>query len=148
MTRWLLLLALGVSAYAQVPAAKSKPRNSKAWTAPRTPDGHPDLQGIWSNATITPLERPARFAGKAVLTDKEAAEFVQETLQQGNADRRDGGAEADVGRAYNNFWYDRGTQVIKSQRTSLTTDPSDGRIPALTPEARNRVAARAEYRRL
>ncbi|HSR08783.1 MAG TPA: hypothetical protein VLM42_16685, partial [Bryobacteraceae bacterium] len=48
---------------------------TKVWTAPRTPDGQPDLQGVWSNPTITPFERPAEFAGKATLTEKEAADL-------------------------------------------------------------------------
>lgn len=122
-------------------------QTAKRWTPPRTPDGHPDLQGIWSNATITPLERPAEFAGKAVLTDQEAAEFAQENLERNNADRRDGGAAADVGRAYNNFWYDRGTQTVKTRRSSLITDPPDGRVPPLTPEAQKRLAEAATHRR-
>ena len=57
---------------AQTPAPKS---SSKNWTVPRTPDGKPDLQGIWTNATITPMERPANFAGKPTLTDAEAAAY-------------------------------------------------------------------------
>jgi hypothetical protein len=139
-------MAIALPAFAQ--PAKAKAGSSKTWTAPRTPDGHPDLQGIWSNATVTPLERPADLAGKAVLTDEEAAEFAQKTVQRNNADQRAGrGTDADVGLAYNDFWYDRGTKAIKTRRTSLIVDPPDGRLPALTPEAQSRAAARAEHRR-
>ncbi len=65
----------------------------KSWTPPRTPDGQPDLQGVWTNSTLTPLERPAELAGKAVLTEQEAADYVKRLLQQVNTDRRDGGAQ-------------------------------------------------------
>ena len=113
----------------------------------KTPDGQPDIQGIWNNSTITPLERPADLAGKAFFTPAEAAAYEKQTLQTGNADRRDGGADADVGRAYNEFWRTRGG-IVSTLRTSLIIDPPDGRIPSLTPEAQKRNAARAEYRRL
>jgi len=148
--RWLVLLsgmAIALPAFAQ--ASKARAGASKTWTAPRTSDGHPDLQGIWSNATVTPLERPADLAGKAVLTDEEAAEFAQRTVERNNTDRRPGrGTDADVGLAYNDFWYDRGTKAIKTRRTSLIIDPPDGRLPALTPDAQSRAAARTEHRRL
>jgi hypothetical protein len=113
----------------------------------RTPDGQPDLQGTWTNATLTPLERPASLANKEFLTEQEAAEFAKQSLQDVDADRRDGGSNADVNRAYNEFWRDRG-KVIPSRRTSLILDTPDGRIPALTPEGQKRAAARAEARRL
>src|SRR5437867_1304892 len=78
-------------------------------TAPRRPDGRPNLSGVWSFATVTPLERPAELGNKAVLTDAEAAEFEKQTIARDDKDSRDGGAEADVSRAYNDFWWDRGT---------------------------------------
>ena len=114
---------------------------------PRTPWGDPDLQGLWTNATVTPFERPANLSGKAVLTQEEAAEFERQTNQARDADNRGGGTEADLGRAYNQFWYDRGTKVVGTRRTSLVTDPPDGRVPALTPAAQSRADARAEARR-
>ncbi|PYS20376.1 MAG: hypothetical protein DMG11_29655, partial [Acidobacteria bacterium] len=112
------------------------------------PDGQPDLQGIWTTATLTPLERPAELAGKEFFTEKEAAEYEKRLLDQGNRDRRPGSASADVAGAYNEFWFERGSKVVESRRTSLVVDPPDGKIPTLTPEAQKRQAARAEYRRL
>src|SRR6476660_6842715 len=81
---------------------------AKTYVPPKTPDGQPDLQGIWTNVTVTPLERPADLKDKPFLTPQEAAAFEKRTVEQNNADRRDGGAAADVGRAYNDAWYDRG----------------------------------------
>ena len=117
---------------------------AKNWTAPHTPDGQPDLQGIWSNATITPLERPRELAGKQFFTEQEAGEYEKRILQESNKDRRDGDREADVGRAYNDAWWDRGTRVVPTRRTSMVVDPADGRVPALTPAAQQREAARIE----
>ncbi len=141
--RYVTLTVAGVSlavatAIAQAPAPRS---------VPRTPWGDPDLQGLWTNATVTPFERPANLSGKAVLTQEEAAEFERQTNQARDADNRGGGTEADLGRAYNQFWYDRGTKVVGTRRTSLVTDPPDGRVPALTPAAQSRADARAEARR-
>lgn len=137
-----LVLVASVSAAGQTP-----PTAKAAYTPPRTPDGRPDLQGIWNNSTMTPLERPAELAGKEFFTPEEVVAYEKQVLQQSNADRRDGGADADVGRAYNEFWRDRGP-VVATRRTSLIVDPRDGRIPALTPEAQKRNAARAQYRKL
>jgi len=117
----------------------------KTWTLPRTPDGHPDLQGTWSTATLTPLERPAELAGKQFFTKQEAAEYEKQFLQQANRDRRDGGADTDVGRAYNEFWFSRGSHLVASGRTSLIVDPADGKIPPLTAEAQKRQAERAAH---
>jgi hypothetical protein len=113
----------------------------------RTPWGDPDLQGLWTNATITSFERPADLAEKQVLTEQEAAEFEKETLRARDADNRSGGTDADLGRAYNQFWYERGTRVVGTRRTSLVVDPPDGRVPSLTPEARQRADARVAARR-
>ena len=126
------------TAIAQAPAPRS---------VPRTPWGDPDLQGLWTNATVTPFERPANLSGKAVLTQEEAAEFERQTNQARDADNRGGGTEADLGRAYNQFWFERGTKVVGTRRTSLVTDPPDGRVPALTSAAQSRADARAEARR-
>lgn len=106
-----------------------------AQNLPRTADGQPDLQGIWSNATITPLERPADLGTKQTFSAEEAADYEKRAVNQRNADRRASDKEADVATAYNNFWYDRGTKAVRTRRTSLIIDPADGRIPALTPQA-------------
>ena len=98
-----------------------------------------NLEGIWSNATITPLERPADLAGKATFTPEEAAAYEKQVVERNNVDHRTGNAETDVASAYNQFWYDRGTKAVGTRRTSLIVDPSDGRLPPLTPEAQKRV---------
>ena len=70
-----------VPAWCQASAVVAKAKaESKTWTTPRTPDGHPDLQGTWSNTTLTPLERPADLAGKPYLTEQEAAEYEKRTF--------------------------------------------------------------------
>lgn len=117
----------------------------KTWTQPRTPDGQPDLQGIWSNATTTPLERPSALAGKQVLTDEETAELEKQTKENRNTDhRQEIGTEADVASAYNEAWWDRGPVL---NRTSLIIDPADGRLPLLTQEGKKTMEARAAARR-
>jgi hypothetical protein len=115
--------------------------NRNAPAAPRTSWGAPDLQGVWSTATVTPFERPKEFADKETLTEQEAAEYAQRVTDARNVDlRRQIGQNSDVTSAYNDAWYDRGTRVIPTRRTSLVIDPPDGRIPALTPEGRARAA--------
>jgi hypothetical protein len=101
------------------------------------PSTSPDLQGIWTNATVTPLERPKQFEGKEFLTKAEAAEFEKQAVYEANGDRRDGPADADVGRAYNEFWRDRG-KVVSTMRSSLIFDPPDGKVPPPLPEAQKR----------
>ena len=140
-----VLLMLVAADLAFVPVAGQSPAPAPAakkvaskWTPPRTAWGEPDLQGLWSYATVTPLERPVNQAGKDVLNGEEVAAVNNEA--RNGADRRDGGAEADLARAYNAFWYDRGKST---GRTSLVVDPADGRLPSLTPAGRAKVAALA-----
>ena len=147
-----------VAVVAPAPAAgagQTRSSESAGWTAPATPWGDPDLQGIWDFRTITPMERPAELAGKAVLTAEEAADFEARENRRLNRDLVDpevGGAiypPASEGGVvpYNEFWYDRGNALVEDRRTSLIVDPPDGRIPPLTPEAAARAAARSEYLR-
>jgi len=109
-----------------------------------------DLDGVWNFSTLTPLERPAEFSGRAFFTDKEAAEFERRTIERNDRDRRDQNPELDVNGAYNDAWFDRGTHVATingAKWTSLIFDPPDGRVPPLTSDGRKRAADRAEARR-
>ena len=151
-----LLTAVAIAALMPVSAAgQGRSAASDVWTAPATPWGDPDLQGIWDFRTITPMERPAELAGKAVLTAEEAADFEARENRRLNRDLVDpekGGAiyppESEGGVVpYNEFWYDRGNSLVDDRRTSLIVDPPDGRIPPLTAEAAERTAARSAYLR-
>ena len=143
-----LVLIGGVAAIAQTPKPaasgtapdKAHVARKDARPAPRTPDGHADLQGMWDFAQLTPFERPGNFAGRDTVSDEEAEEFAQQRIESTNKDRRDGGAAADVERAYNDFWWDFGTRV--SKQSSLVVDPPDGHVPPLTAEAQKRAADR------
>jgi hypothetical protein len=127
--------------------AQTRPA-AKPWSPPRTADGHPDLQGNWSFATITPFERPPAFGDKAVLSDREVAEYEKEQAARANQDdNRQIGTLADVSRAYNDAWYDRGTHMASSKQTSIVVDPPNGRIPTLTTEGQARAQARQQERR-
>jgi len=124
----------------QAPTAAAK--TSATGTPPRTPWGEPDLQAIWDFATITPMERPKEQAGKEVLTAEEAAELEKQATQR----RVDRPPRAGETGSYNQFWFDSGTNVISTRRTSLVVDPPDGRIPPLTPEGKKRAEAVAAAR--
>jgi hypothetical protein len=125
---------------AALPLAAQAPSKG-TWQAPRTPDGKPDLQGVWSSATLTPFERPADLGNKQFFSTKEeAAQWSKRFLEGANRDRRNTSAQEDVGQGYNEVWFSRGDTVVPTLRTSLIIDPPDGRIPALTPEGRQRMA--------
>jgi len=111
------------------------------WTPPRTPDGQPDLQGIWSNAGIIPLERPKDLEGKRKFTEAEYAEYESKVFRRSDRDRP---GQTGVG-TYNGFWWDQGSKLAPNRNTSLIVDPPDGRIPALTAAAAKRMQEDREY---
>jgi hypothetical protein len=106
-----------------------------------TPWGDPDLQGIWSNATMTPLERPGDLQGKAELTDEEHRDRQQRVQEARSTDKPP--AAGDPG-TYNEIWWERG-KLLKT--TSIIIDPPDGRLPALTPQAQKEADQRAAARK-
>ena len=125
----------GAPAAAQAPAA---PVADARPAAPRTPWGDPDLQGVWNHGTITPLERPPEYAGRELLTEEEVAAANHASEIRATSERRSElTREQDVALAYNQFWWDRGISI---GRTSLITEPADGRLPPRTPEALARAA--------
>ena len=138
----------------QAPAGAAKTTvATNAGTPLRTPWGEPDLQGIWSNPVLTPLERPKEFGTREFLTEAEAAKLQEQLLERNKRPGRDSrtvagkpavGTEKDVARAYNEHWFgDKPTKIGK--RTSEIIDPPDGRIPPMTSEAQKRIAAKREY---
>jgi hypothetical protein len=136
----LVAVALGGSATVGA-QTQEKAGTSRQWTVPRTPDGRPDLQGIWTNATLTPLERPRAMADRAFLTEQEVAVLeAQAAGRQAAADapeaRQAALAKGDIG-SYNQFWNDSGSTILPTRQTSLVVDPPDGRVP-VRPEAEAR----------
>ena len=132
-----LALVLATAWMAPPSAAGQTAKAKRPWSPPRTPDGRPDLQGIWDFRTATPLERPREFAGKEFLTSEEAAAF----------ERRSAERIRDTLAVHPSFWLDYGTNVLASMRTALIVDPADGRVPGLAPAAQQKAAARADARR-
>jgi hypothetical protein len=133
----LTLAALSLStAIGQGPQARGS--HSTGWTVPRTVDGHPDLQGYWTNDTVTPLERPAEFGDKAVVTAEEAAAYAKKRMDQFLAQPKDDIHYDDA------IWQGENYDKQTTLRTSLIVDPGNGRLPPLTAEGAARSAERAK----
>jgi hypothetical protein len=150
-------------AMAQAVSARPAKAAGGTWTAPRTADGQPDLQGVWTNNIATPLERPKELEGRALLTDQEVAALKKKAreLFNGNSDAAFGdtvfrsvlanvngtaagfkSVDGETG-DYSSVWT---VEREWENRTSLITDPPDGRLPAITPEAQTRRTAQAAAR--
>ena len=150
-------------ALAQTVDAKAAKTDTKTWTPPRTSDGQPDLQGVWANNVVTPLERPKELAGRPLLTEQEMAALKKKAQELFKADAdaafgdtfflsvlanvqgtKSGFQSTDGGTGdYSTVWL---VERNWDNRTSLITDPSDGRLPALTPAGQDRQATASAKR--
>ena len=144
--RFLVLIGTVVVVVAAL-IALPRLRPGEASQAQTTPWGEPDIQGIWTSDSETPLQRPAKYANREFFTDEERAELDKERAtaigREADESRRNRGTEQDVGGAYNAAVFT--THKRMGRRTSLIVDPPDGRIPALTPEAQKKRAAMREF---
>jgi hypothetical protein len=146
-----------VSAFALGHAAFAAP--AAPYHAPRTPDGQPDLQGNWTNATITPFERDKKYGDRLALTDTEVkqlegsnAALVAKGNEPTDPKAKVTDLPTDCGRGftgvncgYNSAWVDPGTRIIDLEgvrRDSILVSPTDGRLPAMLPEAQKKLRAR------
>ena len=144
-----MLLATAVMVVTTHPVAgqaPAQPAPAKKWTVPRTADGHPDLQGFWTNSTYVPLERPNNVT-KTMHTDEEFAQVIKEAAAR-EAEQTEPGTVADVHYDFSQFGLDRSQSAfVKTLRTSLIVDPPNGKMPPLTAEGQKRAADRAAERR-
>jgi len=134
------LLSLAVSGQSRNPSPASRAAAGAPGSSFRTPDGHPDLQGYWTNDTYTPLERPAEAGGKEFFTPEEAMAFLKS-----RTDRLINQSRNDV--HYDDaLWQAENYTKQAHMRTSLVTDPPDGKLPPLTPGGQRLLAARTTAR--
>ena len=130
------LAGVGAAALLVIPAAGQAPTTS--W-------GAPDLRGTWDFRSITPFERPASFKDQEFLTPDEVEAFEEAVRtsreeRAANSDYTENQSDVDVG--YNSFFIDSGTRMSGTMRTSMVVDPPDGRLPAMTEDARERAHQR------
>jgi len=108
---------------------------AKPYAAPKLPGGDPDLEGVWNYGTATPLERPAQWKDKAFFTPEEAAEWERQVAESNQEPSPEAASKNAGTGTYNTVFREFGSRTVKTLRTSIVTDPPDGRIPALTPAA-------------
>ena len=158
---FLLALAAGWTSVPQAQTRASDAKSTAKWVVPRTADGRPDFQGIWANNTVTPLQRPKQWEGKTRLTDAEVAELQRvspaDHENDGDAQFGDGLINAVLNRVAKPSSYDPGTGNYNQfwlverdwhdRRTSLITDPPDGKLPPMTPEGAETPRREPEYRK-
>jgi hypothetical protein len=108
---------------------------------------HPGFEGIWNSATATPLERPSQLKDKPFFTPQEAAEWERQVAGRNEEPAPDAASKNTGTGTYNTFYREFGTRTVKTLRTSIVTDPADGRIPALTPAAAEVKRRRTEAMR-
>jgi hypothetical protein len=128
--------AVSLAPRAQSPAGARRPAAAKPWAGPRTAWGDPDLEGVWNYGTMTPLERPAQWAGKETLSEAEAVAYERDTM----------GRRATANNTAGPDWWEPENNVLKDRRTALIVDPPDGRIPPTTVEAQARAKAQGRGR--
>ena len=135
----LFAISVGFVLAASSAGAQRQTGTAAPSTTPRAPDGRPDLQGVWDFRTVTPLERPAEFAGQEVLTAEQAAKA--EAQAKALASLIDSPPPKGSVGGYNQFWFDTFSNAVADRRTSLIVDPKDGKIPALAPNAKHQVGS-------
>jgi len=140
------LASMPAAGQAPSAAARTNGSSAAAYTAPRTPDGQPDLQGFWTNTTYTPLERP-KDVTKEFYTREEALAIAKQAASA-ESEQTEPGTIPDVHYDFTQFGLDRNQGgMALNLRTSMIVDPPDGRIPPMTAEGQKRTAARAEARK-
>ena len=148
----LLALAMGVAAAVSSGGGAAGQDAGASWTAPRTPEGQPDLAGVWTNPTITPFERGTFFSYSGVAVPESAAERAFFTAEEEARFAALTAADREASLGYVNRSLDAGTRLLSTLQTSLVVDPADGRVPvqewAESSRDSNRAREREDYRHM